>query len=62
MLIKMTKTMIAIMYMEISYAVPTKGFMKQPTIKPSRYKVDYPKVMFHENIKHLSMPRRNLCQ
>ena len=61
MVIKMTKTMISIMYMEISYAAP-KGFMKQPTIKPSRYKVDYPKVMFHENIKHLSMPRRNLCQ
>ena len=47
--------------MEISYAV-TKGFMKQPIIKPSRYKVDYPKVMFHENIKHLFMPPRNLCQ
>ena len=61
MVIKMTKTMISQMYMEISYAV-TKGFMKQPIIKPSRYKVDYPKVMFHENIKHLSMPRRNLCQ
>ena len=61
MLIKMTKNMIAIMYIEISYAAP-KGFMKQPIIKPFTYKVDYSKVRFHENIKHLFMPPRNLCQ